>query len=1275
MTPSIGKDYCVSSHWLLAALYLLISPLAFAHYPESDKQHVKTVAPLSLSKAQSKLQVDDLLVTAERYSARENRINLAIIGDGYQVEELESLYQATVRDTLDYFFTHPKSAPYPRYQAFFNVFRIDIASNDSGVDDLEREIYRDTALGGENACTDYTIGICGADWSLVHEAFDLAEISAGFVADWRLVLLNDDSYNAAAHYAADGTLPIYSANYQGVWDMRDIALHESAHAWHYLADEYGGDPGIYPYAEPSEVNVTKDSSGAKWSEWLDYVMPDGMVVGAYEGGRYYDRGIFRPTISSKMNGGPADCHNIDNDCGHNAVSIQKIILDIYRLVRPLDGHTPAETVLTDPESLSVMVIDPEVVKVNWSIDGQRIVEAGPETLVLDEFLKVPGAYQVTAHAYDEVVVHAFSDNARPHSLDLVRRDFELLQQTVTWQVEIGDNDADGTGNNADTDDDNDGVLDTADAFPLISLGSLTDSDGDGRPNDCDSDCVTLGMTADSDDDNDGILDTADAFSLISLGSLTDTDGDGRPNDCDSDCQTLGMTADSDDDGDGVLDAADAFPLDAAESIDTDSDGTGNNVDTDDDGDGVLDTADAFPLDAAESIDTDSDGTGNNADTDDDGDGVLDTADAFPLDAAESIDTDSDGTGNNADTDDDGDGYSDAFESNSGTNALDALSYPSSGGYINARAWLVRGDQLSAKAKVRVQRLFSSKGAVSVNFRTLDGVNSKAGDAYVAATGTLNWLEGDEQEKVIEIDLISDDQYSSHNFYVELYDPSPEGALLGWKTMIYYDGFFLNKKLDDFAGFLSLGESESTFGEGTNNVIWLNRFQSSNGTAQIKYSITGCSGYLDEVGSDPREAVITWADGDAEPKPIQLNFLENELNLNRRLDCTFKVYLSEVEPMAAGFNSAHVLLNYGWEFLVYNNDFDRPVVHAAQAAMATSEGEKEVEIKIVRRGPPIRESVINIADTLDLTGYSRYWQFAKSGTHFDYPATAETLTWTEGDASTKSIFLSMKDDELLEREELVVLEPSGDDFDSFRYLYVYSLSDEPILLDGDIDQDGIPDREDADMDGDGLLDWWDLDRDGDGYSLESDSHWWDPNQSIDSDYDGVADNLDWAPEDPGEQFDTDSDGTGNNADTDDDNDEVSDADEAKNGTNPLLGDTDGDGVADNLDEITVALSFDDRTFKVEITTAELADNPITATDFRFGPKGSSCFVVLQSDKEAQSTSEKYVASRSWQVGSNFLSGQYGVIDDTPRIFFEDGSVKYDQQQYFLTVSNPDYVERK
>ena len=191
-----------------------------------------------------------------------------------------------------------------------------------------------------------------------------------------------------------------------------------------------------------------------------------------------------------------------------------------------------------------------------------------------------------------------------------------------------DTDNDGTGNNADTDDDGDGVLDTADAFALISLGSLTDTDGDGRPNDCDSDCTALGMSADTDDDNDGVLDTADAFSLISLGSLTDTDGDGRPNDCDSDCTALGMSADTDDDNDGVLDTADAFSLISLGSLtDTDGDGRPNDcdsdctalgmsADTDDDNDGVLDTADAFSLISLGSLtDTDGDGRPNDCDSD------------------------------------------------------------------------------------------------------------------------------------------------------------------------------------------------------------------------------------------------------------------------------------------------------------------------------------------------------------------------------------------------------------------------------------------------------------------------------------------------------------------------------------------------------------------------------------------------------------------------------------------------------------------------------------
>ena len=96
--------------------------------------------------------------------------------------------------------------------------------------------------------------------------------------------------------------------------------------------------------------------------------------------------------------------------------------------------------------------------------------------------------------------------------------------------------------------DRDGVVNVEDKFPGDPLESIdTDSDG-------------VGNNADTDDDGDGVLDESDAFPLVSIGSLADTDGDGRPNDCDSDCQATGMTVDTDDDGDGVADDSDCLPV-------------------------------------------------------------------------------------------------------------------------------------------------------------------------------------------------------------------------------------------------------------------------------------------------------------------------------------------------------------------------------------------------------------------------------------------------------------------------------------------------------------------------------------------------------------------------------------------------------------------------------------------------------------------------------------------------------------------------------------------
>ena len=108
--------------------------------------------------------------------------------------------------------------------------------------------------------------------------------------------------------------------------------------------------------------------------------------------------------------------------------------------------------------------------------------------------------------------------------------------------------------------------------------STNDSDTAGlRRNILDSDGDDLVDVLDSDDDNDGVADHADALPLDRSESL-DTDGDG-----------IGNNADPDDDNDEVSDNIDAFPLNASESLDTDRDAIGNNSDPDDDNDGLSDT--------------------------------------------------------------------------------------------------------------------------------------------------------------------------------------------------------------------------------------------------------------------------------------------------------------------------------------------------------------------------------------------------------------------------------------------------------------------------------------------------------------------------------------------------------------------------------------------------------------------------------------------------------------------------------------------------------------
>jgi hypothetical protein len=212
-----------------------------------------------------------------------------------------------------------------------------------------------------------------------------------------------------------------------------------------------------------------------------------------------------------------------------------------------------------------------------------------------------------------------------------------------------DTDNDGTPNYLDEDDDGDGV-------PTVD----EDRNGDGNPANDHSDSDTIPDYLDDDDDGDGIP-TADE----------DPNGDGDPTNDDTDDDGTPNYLDDDDDGDGTPTADEDGDSDSdtvpdylePDNEDVDNDGQDNQHDPDDDDDGVP-TANEDPSGDGNPTndDTDSDGTPNYLDDDDDGDGIL-TANEDPNGDGNPTndDTDGDGTPDYLDRDDDGDGIYTDYE--------------------------------------------------------------------------------------------------------------------------------------------------------------------------------------------------------------------------------------------------------------------------------------------------------------------------------------------------------------------------------------------------------------------------------------------------------------------------------------------------------------------------------------------------------------------------------------------------------------------------------------
>ena len=351
------------------------------------------------------------VTTIQKTGSDGNRIGIVFVGDGYTAGEIATAYQQHTASFAAYLFTGGILAePFNRYAKFFNVYAVNVVSNQSGADDPEAGTQVDTALNARYRFDGVTDRLMSIDAWLGEQA--LAEAIGGTTirADIKLAAVN-----AAKYGGAGGSFSVYAG---GNPFSHEIALHELAHSFAQLADEYsasgtgGGGGSHYTGPEPFEANVTTSAAGDKWARWIGYQQEGIGTIGAFEGGRYFTTGLYRPSMDSKMKslGKPFD-----------AIAREQFVLKFYSLVDPIDSATPSG-LLTDPGSLTVNVIDPALIKIRWSLAGSVLADGIVSSFAFETYNIASGTHAIEALAYDPT--------------DWVRLDRSSLEQKVSWTVTL-----------------------------------------------------------------------------------------------------------------------------------------------------------------------------------------------------------------------------------------------------------------------------------------------------------------------------------------------------------------------------------------------------------------------------------------------------------------------------------------------------------------------------------------------------------------------------------------------------------------------------------------------------------------------------------------------------------------------------------------------------------------------------------------------------------------------------------------------------------------------
>lgn len=221
---------------------------------------VQDVDPSASAVRRAPLDAGVRVVVAHESGPAHERVDLALVGEGYTAAEEDKFRRDVQRFTKALFTVEP----FKSHKDRFNVRGVLKPSQDSGASAPSHGEHRNTAVGA-------SFDSFGSErYILTEDNKALRAIAAHVPYDSLVIMVNHKRYGGG------GIMNLYSTfTTDNQWSDY-IFVHELGHAFGGLADEYYSSStaynDFYPKGvEPTEPNITADAKNPKW---LDFVTPD-----------------------------------------------------------------------------------------------------------------------------------------------------------------------------------------------------------------------------------------------------------------------------------------------------------------------------------------------------------------------------------------------------------------------------------------------------------------------------------------------------------------------------------------------------------------------------------------------------------------------------------------------------------------------------------------------------------------------------------------------------------------------------------------------------------------------------------------------------------------------------------------------------------------------------------------------------------------------------------------------------------------------------------------